>query len=297
MAFAGDLDTSFDVDGLLESRDLNQSRSGSDVALAPGGKLVVAGTSTGSDGTTDLMVTRYNADGSLDATFGTNGRATADFGTETAAALAVAVRPDGRIVAAGTTYAGLGAVVASFNANGTLDTTFSGDGKAIYDQNDISNIRDVAIAPDGKIVAAARGNLTGAENRFTVIRINTNGDLDTSFSGDGIATASFGYNENQEYVSGILVNPDGTIVAAGTINQKINNRFDNAIGLARFRIDGTLDPAFGGGDGLVIDDFEAGDETDSGEGARAIAAAANGGFVVAGTVSRGYGSRDVSAVR
>ena len=131
------------------------------VAVQPGGRIVVAGYVV-SDSGTDLGVARYNADGTLDATFGTGGGATAGLNVATQDPCALALGSDGSIVLAGTIDTpqtggndqySFGVV--RFTSDGTLDTTFNGSGEATDGWGDQMNYAtSVAIGSDGGIVVA-----------------------------------------------------------------------------------------------------------------------------------------------
>src|SRR5262249_8567951 len=127
------------------------------------GKLVVAGTSF-AGATTRLAVARYNADGSLDPTFGTGGEAAVPF-TDTVNVAAVAVQPDGKVVVAGTlSNFSINAVnadflLARFTAAGALDPTFDGDGLLTTDFGGTDNLAALLVQPDGKLVAAGTSML------------------------------------------------------------------------------------------------------------------------------------------
>jgi uncharacterized delta-60 repeat protein len=120
------------------------------VALQPDGKIVLGGEIQNVMGSgRAMMAARYNADGTLDTAFGTNGIATIDFGSGDEAAKAVLIQGDGRIILTGNSS--LGFALARLNADGTLDTTFDGDGLAESDLAGLSaeSINDAVLQPDG----------------------------------------------------------------------------------------------------------------------------------------------------
>ncbi|HEV3365524.1 MAG TPA: delta-60 repeat domain-containing protein, partial [Acidimicrobiia bacterium] len=150
----------------------------------------------------------HAAAGDLDTSFGTGGKVTTDFGGYEGAS-AVAVQSDGKIVVAGYTYGGVeDFAIARYNANGSLDTGFGDDGKVTTDFGGYESASAIALA-DGKILVA--GYTYGGVEDFAIARYNFNGNLDTSFSGDGKATTDFG---GYESASAIAVS-DGKIVVAG----------------------------------------------------------------------------------
>jgi uncharacterized delta-60 repeat protein len=227
----GSLDQSFDGDGKVATDFERGVDSASGMALQPDGKIVLAGiTRPPGSGPFDIGVVRYNQDGSLDASFDGDGRVITPLspGSDDDAH-AVAVQPDGRIVAGGwskvdQTYSG---ALVRYLPDGALDSSFDGDGKAIF-SGSTSAVYALALQPDGKIV-------TVGESRFTVSRFNTDGSLDTSFGGDGNASSPFPPADG----FAVAVQPDGKIVAAG------GTRNDFAV--ARFKPGGGLDQGFGTG--------------------------------------------------
>lgn len=161
---------------------------------------------------------------------------------------ALAVQPDGKLVAAGPAARGMGAT--RFNADGSLDTGFGTGGVAHIalpgnDRNDESQITSVAVMPDGRVVAAGwvRGTAGGSPSdpfveRFLIARFTPDGRPDTSFSGDGlVAEAPPGAASGA--VESVAPAPDGSLVVAGTAEE--------TFAVARYLDDGTADPAFGAG--------------------------------------------------
>ena len=210
-AAPGDLDTSFSGDGKIVETALASSFANA-VAIQADGKIVVAGSLGG-----DFLVARYNTNGTLDTTFSGGGMVATDFGgSGTDSAFAVAIQSDGKIVVAGN--AGLSnnarVGVARYNANGTLDNTFSGDGRFTMDFVGTAGgaAQGLAIQADGKIVIVGS---SGSD--FAIARLNSNGTLDTTFGpqpSTGIITKDFG--SSNEGATAVAILPDGRIVVAGS---------------------------------------------------------------------------------
>jgi uncharacterized delta-60 repeat protein len=256
----GDLDPAFGVGGVVMT-DFNTSTDiANAVALQPDGKLVVAGnTYTDNDFTNqDFAIARYNVDGSLDASFGTNGRVTTDFPNLVAAISAVVVQPDGKIVVAGGAYPLFTFTgdfkVARYNPDGSLDTSFGAGGivTTIF-PGDGSFAFALALQSDGKIIAAGTdffdfnpGDMSDTD--FALARYNSDGSLDTSFGNGGIVTTDFLGHEDDVY--SVLIQPDGKIVAVGSANSPIDF-YDFAA--ARYLANGTLDTTFGTGGKTRVD--------------------------------------------
>jgi uncharacterized delta-60 repeat protein/uncharacterized repeat protein (TIGR01451 family) len=207
----GTLDATFGGDGKV-----NRTFGGADFATAvavQGGKYVLAGR-TDAAGSDQFAVLRLNPDGTPDITFSADGHQTIDFGPATERAAAVAI--DGpNVVVVGTIFAlGGGSsnfAIARLTSDGSLDATFSGDGKLA-----------VAVGPDdvGTAVAVQNGKVVVGgftdevlNNDFVVIRLTATGVLDPTFSGDGKLVIG-SLSDDQAF--GLALQPDGQIVVAGT---------------------------------------------------------------------------------
>ena len=251
---AGDLDTSFGDDGKVITDFGDGGEEATDVVLQPDGKIVVAGVASSFEIGGLFALARYLPNGTLDTTFGGDGRVTTDVGGGTAHA--VALQPDGKIVLAGVAPSpstGSDFALARYLPNGTLDTTFGGDGRVITDFGGDDIAIAVTLQPDGKIVVAGRATTNPATGHtdFALARYLPNGTLDTTFGGDGRVTTAF--FEDHATAGGVVLQPDGKIVATGEANNLSTGNRDFA--LARYLPNGTLDTTFGG-DGLVTTALE-----------------------------------------
>jgi uncharacterized delta-60 repeat protein len=221
----GALDPSFSGDG-KQVTNLGGADQARAIAIDHSGRLVLAGYAGPAFGH-DFGVVRYRAlDGSLDPSFSQDGFVKTDFGGGGDGATDVAIQPDGKIVVAGTDLGDF--LLARYNPDGSLDPSFSGDGKLRTDLggSDIANA--VAAQPDGRILAAGHSS-TGSDNDFALVRYNPNGSLDTSFAGDGKQLTDLGGNDIAE---GIALQPDGKIVLAGYQGDLYG--LDNKFAIARF---------------------------------------------------------------
>jgi uncharacterized delta-60 repeat protein len=185
------------------------------------------------------------APGNLDTTFAGDGTVTTAPAQGGGIAKAVAIQPDGKIVAAGQTLGRKPRLaVVRYTGRGKLDTDFGRDGTVITDVSrggDRGN--DVAIQSDGKIVVAGR---SGRYNhKFALVRYTLRGALDSTFAEDGTLTTDF--TDTGDAANAVAIQPDGKIVAVGQAGGA-------AFALARYNIDGSMDPTFGG-DGTVTTDF------------------------------------------
>jgi uncharacterized delta-60 repeat protein len=274
----GVLDKNFDRDGKLTRYFPASDGTFYAIAVQSDGKVVVAGRAKNLSDNYDFALARYNADGSLDRNFNRSGKQTTDFFGGSDYVHGVAIQSDGKIVVAGRVFNpttdnndfGL----ARYNTNGSLDKTFSGDGKQTTDFGSYEDARGLAIQSDGKIVVVGEFyNPESGSGDFGLARYNMNGVLDNTFGTNGKQTTDFGGSD--EYARGLAIQSDGKIVVAGGIYNYASGSDD--FGLARYTTDGLLDNDFDG-DGLQITDFG------SSEYANAIAIQSDGKIVVGGGI-------------
>ncbi len=257
----GDPDPAFGSAGQVLTDFANSTDIAYAVALQADGKIVVAGTTYQNNDFSgeDFAIARYNANGTLDATFGVNGKVTTDFSGLAAVASAVVVQPDGKLLVAGGafplfTFAG-DFKLARYNPNGSLDTTF-GSGGIVTTRfaGQGSYAFSLALQADGKIIAAGTAFIDfssddSSNTDFALARYNADGSPDTTFGSAGQVTTNFdGFNDD---AFSVLVLPDGRIVAVGSAKNPANY-YDFA--LARYLPNGTIDTTFGSA-GKVRTDF------------------------------------------
>jgi uncharacterized delta-60 repeat protein len=233
------------------------------------GKVVAAGTLTtdtlgpGGTNTRSLIVVRFNTDGSLDTSFGTNGTQTIPISsggvTFDGSAGDIAVQADGKIDVVGTATSSTAQdiVVARLNINGSIDTTFGTSGFRLVPFTSSTSTplsstgNALNIGPDGKIVAvgfAATGG-TGGDD-FAIARLNTDGSLDTSFNTTGTATVAFDLGgatgPNDDIANDVVVQPDSKIVVVGSADVPASGGVTGLThaAVARLNANGTLDTSF-----------------------------------------------------
>jgi uncharacterized delta-60 repeat protein len=276
----GSLDTTFSGDGKQTTDFFGNGDAASAVAIQANGKIVSVGGALDNGPTFDydFALARYNADGSPDSSFSGDGRQTTEFraGLGDVAAKSVALQGDGKIVAVG---GGIEFnqefVLARYNSNGSLDPSFSGDGKQTTSLGlGNAGASGMALRPDGKIVAVGEAFVEPNVD-FALARYNPNGSLDTTFSGDGKQTTDFGNGDDT--AAGVALRRDGRIIAVGSAGGSVGEKF----ALARYKLNGSLDPSFSG-DGKQTTDFGGGDEE-----AHAVALQDDGKIVTVGRVGSG----------
>jgi uncharacterized delta-60 repeat protein len=207
----------------------------STAGTANDGKIVVGGLSGG------FSIARYNANGTLDTSFGSKGIATANFGTTSNYDVFFEViQPDGKIVALGQTADYTQGQMARFNADGSLDTTFGQGGMVT---GPVPDPFSLLLQPDGKLVMV--GDVYGG-SKCELARYNADGTLDTSFGNGGVVITS---SIDTAYTGAIYPTAgtpnDGKIIVEGYQPGTFS------LELARYNPDGSLDGTFGNG-GLVI---------------------------------------------
>ncbi len=256
-AAPGDLDLTFSTDGKVTTDFSGNSDTGNAVAVQSDGKIVVAGfTRVGlNTAPEDFALARYNADGSLDSTFGTGGKVQTDFFSSIDRINAIAIQADGKIIAAGFTDTFFGLI--RYDTNGTIDTSFGvfGDGKVRQPVagGGSAQVNAVAIQSDGKIVVAGRaGDQVAHTLDFAILQFNTDGTLDTSFGTGGGTNVDFFAGNDAAFA--LVIQADGKIVAAGSASRGDATSPDFA--LVRLNADGSFNTTFGTG-GKVTTDFSA----------------------------------------
>ncbi|HEY2934301.1 MAG TPA: delta-60 repeat domain-containing protein [Acidobacteriota bacterium] len=222
-----------------------------------------------------LMLTEtYAADGRLDFAFGVGGKVTTNI-SGVDHAFALAIQPDGKIVAAGYSDSAQHLALVRYNSNGDLDSTFGNAGKVIGDP---MLAAAVAIQTNGKIVLGGTISVlngtpgSGSSSDFALIRYNIDGTIDPSFGSSGKVTTGFGGDGSTDVLAAMVIQSDGRIVVAGTARQDF--------GLARYESDGTLDFTFGSAGKVTTDFFGLTDE------AYALAIQSDGRIVVSGIAYR-----------
>jgi uncharacterized delta-60 repeat protein len=250
--------------------------------------LVLAGTT--SDGDLATMAARYQSHGVIDSSFGDGGVSITDVDRRLDdQANAIALAADGKIVLAGEASEGShpfdpkDAVLVRYNPDGSLDTSFGGNGKDAagtvrIDLGGDERFHSVMVLPDGGIVA---GGFSVDENfaGFTLAKLTPSGQLDPSFGSGGIVQTSLGITGGIEKV----LLEDGKILAVGNVTVSLSPDPDQDFALARYHLDGSLDTTFGNGGTVLTNLSTTGNRTDV---ARDAIIDSNGNVVVVGNATR-----------
>jgi uncharacterized delta-60 repeat protein len=238
------LDTSFGTSGVATTDIQGLRDILSATAVTPDGHLLTAGYSEGYAGSTPFhfAVVEYNADGSLNTSFGTGGKVVLSGFTSTSSdnAEAIVVQSDGKFILVGFTtdssYAKV--ALARFNSDGSLDTTYGTSGRVVSDTLDGNgapylDIHYMAAALDssGKLLVTA-----SKDGDFELSRYTTAGALDTTFGSSGTVVTDVGGTDT---ANSIAIQSDGKIVIAGNSG--------NSLGVVRYTSSGALDTTFATG--------------------------------------------------
>src|ERR1044071_2644544 len=248
----GTLDKRFGKNGKITTDFFRNVDSISAIAIQPDGRIVVAGVAqlAGSGGTPRVFaLARYRSDGQPDTSFGNGGALTTSFGGSFAAASAVMLQPDGKIVVAGTVDfnpdvpgSGLDFALRRYNPSGTLDGSFGKGGKVVFDFfGSFDQANGAVLQQDGKIIVVGSASYD-SNNRdigFALARFNTDGNIDLSFGTGGKQITGF-YGAGAK-AHGILLQPDGKFVVAGSASESATRHVATDIALARYKPDGSLD--------------------------------------------------------
>lgn len=259
----GRLDPSFGRNGrvmtVLEAKTVGVFL-GASLVVEPSGKIIVAATTDSQGGGASRFgLAAYNANGSVDLRFGHKGLTTTGFGDDGVIATALALEPNGKLVAAGytyapTTYALQGFALARYTPQGSLDLTFGSHGEVSTVVGAASAAAVVAVQTDGRIIAGGssftQSNLQ--VRHFALVRYTPAGTLDPKFGNHGVVTTTFSGDDG---VSGVAIESRGLVASGTTVSrQGGHSRF----ALARYLRNGRPDTTFGRG-GKATTSFASGD--------------------------------------
>jgi uncharacterized delta-60 repeat protein len=225
----GTLDTTFGIAGKVKTA-IESYSEGQSIAIQNDGKILLGGFSPWF-----INLARYNSDGNLDTTFGTGGKVITDIiGYYAEQCKSVAIQNDGKIVIGGDakhiTNDSAYLLLARYNVNGTLDSSFGNQGQVVARAGLGYTL---AIQNDGKIL------LGGASNfNFALVRYNTDGTLDNSFGVNGEVITSVGISAE---ANTLLMQSDGKILLGG---YAYNANFSDFASV-RYNSNGALDNGFG----------------------------------------------------
>ena len=236
----GKLDPTFGHDGITTASIYSQGNSEiNSIAIQDDGKILAAGYTTINETFFRFSIVRYNTDGTMDNTFGTNGIVNTNIG-DVAFANSIALQSDSKIIVAGTALVNgeNKFAVVRYYTNGTLDNSFGDNGVVLTPIGTSgATLTSTKVQQDGKILAAGH-YYNGSNEDFVLIRYNTDGSLDNNFGINGIVATQVG--ASYDYAYSMAIQNDGKIILAGSGFQT-NDDF----ALVRYNSDGTIDNSFG----------------------------------------------------
>lgn len=239
-AASGSLDRAFGTGGKATYTVGTASDNGEGSALQADGKLIVVGHQLSLLGDQDFLVLRYNTDGRLDSSFGTNGVVITSIGVTSDGASAVAIQPDGKIVVGGYSQSN-GPTLVRYNVDGSLDQSFGMGGITSWTTGSVIN--EIAIDGDGKIIAV--GQIYRSYSDFLIRRYNSDGTIDSTFGNGGDAVTGI----RNGIANSVALQTDGKIVVVG--NQY--NASGTGTDLATIRVSSSGMPDWGfGNNGKVV---------------------------------------------
>jgi len=241
----GSLDGGFGSAGIVTTFPFGQQRSPTVLALQPDGRILLAG---------DGVMARYNSTGQLDSTFGSGGLAVLTFFS----IRAIALQPNGQILIGGggpardafppgTQTLSVAGLIARYNPNGNLDSSFGGTGQVAS----LAPVSAIALLADGRILVAggitSRLSSAGNDTGFGLVRYNPNGSIDLTFGRRGVVITDFGQTAPLAEAFALVLQSNGEIISAGVAAQKSIgfHPAQSSFALARYTSIGLLDTSFG----------------------------------------------------
>ncbi len=270
----GTLDTTFNVTGMVQFGPITMEANA--LAVLSSGQIMVAGRAMPA-ASFDHLLARYNADGTIDATFGVGGFLTQSITAGDDNIRDIAIQANGRIVAAGSSFNGLDndITVVRYTTAGALDTTFNTTGIVITADAVNEDLSRVRIQSTGQIVAAGFTNRTNQD--FLALRLNSDGTADTGFSTAGRFILDL---TGDDRIEAMLIDASGTFFFAGPSNTAVQAKFSvvkaSSVGVIdlTYGTSGTVTTAIG-----TISDIATG-----------VALQSDGAVVMAGTTTTATGT-------
>lgn len=244
----GTYDNDFSGDGkLIFSFGAGIGSKINKILLQPDGKIIAIGQAyNGTD--YDFGMARFNTDGSVDTTFGTNGKTNVNIGPANDFGRAAVLQTDGKIIICGysNNSSGDSFSIIRLNNDGSLDTNFGTNGKIYYNipTKNYCVAESIVLQSDGKIVLAGH-----ADGDFALLRYNTNGTLDTTFGNLGYTITDFANSQDKSYA--IAIQNGNKIILGGHGFETGNTGLFHAA-MARYDTNGNLDTTFSSDGKMVL---------------------------------------------
>ena len=297
----GAIDASFGANGIVVHNSAaggNADDTGRAVTVDSLDRILVAGSSRNSAGNTDMVIWRFNPNGTFDTTFEGEGfvvHNSAAGGNGDDAGSAIALDAQGRILVAGSSTNSAGntdMTLWRFNANGTLDTTLNSSGIVVHNNASGGNADDagnaVTLDSQGRIIVTGTSRNSAGNTDMVIWRINADGIFDVNFNGNGIVFNNGAAGSNgDDSGNAVTIDSEGRIVLTGT-SRNIPGNTDMVIW--RYNPDGIIDTTFGA-DGIVVHNGAAGGNGD--DGGNAVIINAQQRILVTGSSRNSPGDSDM----
>ena len=216
-------------------------------------KILVTGSYHNINPNFDIALVRYNPDGSLDDSFGSEGKVIVDIMNDIDSGYDLSIQQDGKIVVVGSavTPTAQKMVALRFNNDGSLDDTFGDDGIILvpFTDGQIQVAKSVEVLPGGNILISGTTWSSNNFTLFTAVCLLPNGTLDSSFANQGILTTDIG--QYGDMCTSMALYPNGKFLLSGFSDEGYPTNNDYSI--ARYNKDGSLDSTFNSNGTKIID--------------------------------------------
>jgi uncharacterized delta-60 repeat protein len=248
----GSLDATFGTNGKVVTAVSAFNDKSKDLLVQPDGKIIVGGEVSVVFGDTSYIeLVRYNANGSIDNSFGVNGKVFTGFANVNCSLKALALQSDGKIIAVGYTLdktiianTKTDFAIVRYNPNGSLDTSFDGDGRVTTDFNsDVDIAYALAIQTDGKIIVVGDSK-QGRQMQSVMARYNPNGSLDLSFNVNGKVLTSLFRDDGYQIFTITVLSDNNILLGKRTFSDSGQYQIV-ATDMLKYSSAGILDMSFG----------------------------------------------------
>ena len=271
----GTIDTTFGTNGyaITDLQFLSTDQADA-IEIQNDGKILVGGQTSNSSAVNhsiDFALVRYSSNGTIDTSFGTNGKFIYNFGTDTVPNSSgyseehigtIKINTLGEILVGG--YTTVNESISNYyefafiklNPNGTLNTNFGTNGQKVVDFGNLDFFYDMQLTSDDKIIAVGTKSYTTASvdySNIVMVKLLVDGSYDTSFGSNGKVITNKDSSTIDDSAWGLVIQSDGKIICVGA-TQSITSSIDSIFLMIRFNADGSIDTTFNG-NGYLTDDF------------------------------------------